>query len=127
MVYLVYSVYLVCSVTRTILTSLSWHQTPDIHRWKLVFTLSLVFVERLHAGHSIKVIVGILTGPADEEVFLLINQVPARIFTLFEVRDELDRVGRTGLLAHAAIDAPRKVDPEECRIAAVLSFRIVRG
>src|SRR5437868_5406175 len=105
----------------------SWHQTPHIHRWKFVFALSLIFVASLHAGHPIKVIAGILAGPADEEVFLLVDQVPACIFTLLKIWDELDGIGRTGLLAHPTIDAARKIDPEEFRITTILGRRVLSG
>src|SRR6185295_5939736 len=107
--------------------TVSWHQTPYIHRWKLVFTLSLVFVACLHAGHSIKVVVRILAGPADQEIFLLVDQVPACIFTLFEIRDELDRICRTGFLTHSTINTARKIDPEEFGIPTILSRRVLSG
>jgi hypothetical protein len=112
---------------RRALHTVSWHQTPHIHRRKLVFALSLVFVASLYAGNPIKVIVGILAGPADQEVFLLVDQVPACIFTLFKIWDELDGIGRTGLLAHSTIDAARKIDPEEFRIATILGRRVFSG
>lgn len=101
------------------------HQTLHIHRWKFVLTLSLVFVASPYASHSIKIIVVILTGPADEEVFFLIDQVPTCIFTLFKIWNKLDRIGRTGFFTHAAVNAARKVDPEELRIAALVSLWIV--
>lgn len=111
-----------------VLLSLSLrHQTLHIYRWKFVFTFSLVFVASPYAGHSIEIIVVILTGPADEEVFFLIDQIPARIFTLFEIWNQLDRIGRTGFLAHATVNAARKVDSEELRITALVSLWIVRS
>lgn len=109
---------------RQALHPVSGHQTPHIHRRKLVFSLSLVFIASLYAGNPIKVIVGILASPADQKVFLLIDQVPACIFTLFKIWDKLDRIGRTGLLAHPTIDAAREIDPEEFRIATILGRRV---
>ena len=89
--------------------------------------MSLILVASSHAGHAIKIIVVILAGPADKEILLLVDQVPARVFTLFEVRNQLDRIGRTGFLAHATIDAARKVNPEEFRIAAIVGLWTVRS
>src|SRR5699024_8182278 len=40
------------------------------------------------------------------------------VFAHFEVRDQLDRVGRTGVLAKAAIDAAREIDAESLRVPA---------
>jgi hypothetical protein len=112
---------------RQALHPVSGHQTPHIHRRKLVFSLSLVFIASLYAGNPIKVIVGILASPADQKVFLLIDQVPACIFTLFKIWDKLDRIGRTGLLAHPTINTAREIDPEEFRIATILSRRVLSG
>ena len=112
---------------RQALHPVSGHQTPHIHRRKLVFSLSRVFIASLYAGNPIKVIVGILASPADQKVFLLIDQVPACIFTLFKIWDKLDRIGRTGLLAHPTINTAREIDPEEFRIATILSRRVLSG
>lgn len=112
---------------RQALHPVSGHQTPYIHRRKLVFTLSRVFIASLYAGNPIKVVVRILASPADQKVFLLIDQVPACIFTLFEIRDKLDRIGRTGLLAHPTINTARKIDPEEFGIPTILSRRVLSG
>jgi hypothetical protein len=92
-----------------------------------VLTFSFILVSSLHTGHPIKVVIGILTGPADEEILLLVDKVPTCVFALLKVGNELDGVGRTGLLTHSTIDAPRKVDPEKFRIAAFMSLWIVRG
>ena len=103
------------------------HQTPHIHRWKLVRTLPFILVESSHASDSIKIIVVILARPADEEIFLLVDEIPACVFALFEIWNELNRMGRAGFLTHSTIDAAGKVNPEEFRITAFMSIWIIRG
>ena len=89
--------------------------------------MSLILVASTHAGHMIKIIVVILAGPADKEILLLVDQVPARVFALFEIRNQLNRIGRTGFFAHATIDAARKVNPEEFRVTAIMSLWTIRS
>ena len=87
-------------------TSLSGHQTPHVHGRLFIFRLALIFIANLHACDSIEVVVGILAGTADQQVFLLVHHISAGVLALLEIRHELDRVGRTGFFAVSAIDAP---------------------
>ena len=70
------------------------------------------------------VVTGILAGPVDQQVFLLVNQILTIVFAHFKIGRELDRVGRTRFFAVAAKDASGEIDAEEFGITApVFIFR----
>ncbi|CAM5241104.1 hypothetical protein SSTU70S_00356 [Stutzerimonas stutzeri] len=79
------------------------------------------------AGNAVEVVIRVLAGPGDQQVFLLVDQVLALVLAHLEIRSELDCGGRAGLLAQAAENAAREVDAEEFRIpAAILGLGLLQ-
>src|SRR5690606_14819672 len=63
-------------------------------------------------------VVRILAGTAHQEVLLLVHHVAPDVLAHLEIRRKLDRVGRAGFLAEAAVDAAREVDAKPRRVPA---------
>src|SRR5690606_3332234 len=90
----------------------SWHQPPHVHRGRFVLRLALVLAADRAAGDVVEAVTGILARSADQEMLLLVDHVASVVLAHLEVRRQLDRVRRAGLLAEPAIDAAREVDAE---------------
>src|SRR5713226_5489284 len=95
-------------------------QAAQVHGRRFVLGLTFIFSFNRQARDPVEVVAGILPGAVDQQVFFLVDQVLAVIFTHLKVRRQLDCVGRAGLLAVATENAAREVDPEELRIAPAM-------
>src|SRR5579871_3238952 len=94
------------------------HQAAQIRGRRLALGLALVFAADVDPGHPPEVVVRVLAGTADQQVFLFVNHVLAVIFAHLSIGRELDGIGRACLFAITAENATRKIDAEKFRIAA---------
>src|SRR5690606_23850763 len=98
----------------------SWQQALDVDRLGFILRSALGLARNGQARNAVEVVVGILAGARDHQVFLLVHQVLALELGQLEVGRRLDRRGGAGLLTQAAEDAAREVDTEELRIPATI-------
>src|SRR5690606_25691632 len=101
----------------------SWQQAPAIYRGQLVAGFALPFATDCLTGNFIEVVIVIFTGAANEHVLFFPDHVLTHVLRHFEVRGQLDGVGRTRFFTETAHDAAREVDAEKFRVpTAVLVF-----
>ena len=75
------------------------HQAFHIDWFLFVLCLAFILSFNRKTGHAVKVVVMVFARPADDEVFLFIDQVLPFVLAHFEISGELDRIGRAGFFA----------------------------
>src|SRR5512135_164614 len=96
------------------------NKTCKVNRWKLVFTLPGTFDSHIHSRYLVKIIIMVLTFPANQKVLLFVNHILTVVFPHLKIRYELDCIGRTGFLTIPTKYAPREVYPEKARVPSVV-------
>src|SRR5690606_12017828 len=79
----------------------SWQQALDVDRLGFILRSALGLARNGQARNAVEVVVGILAGARDHQVFLLVHQVLALELGQLEVGRQLDRRGGAGLLTQA--------------------------
>jgi hypothetical protein len=89
-----------------------------IYGCSLVFGLSLGLTAYCNSRYAPEIVIGIFSRSVHQQVSLLVHEILPIVFTHFEIRGELNGVGRTRFLTETAEDTSREIDSEKIRKAS---------